>query len=146
MPWIARRASALSLPLLLAALVSCSDNNVEKRGTAPPLDRSRMSPQERIFDAAKRGDVKELDRLVASDPALVKARDNQGQTPLHYTALSGNPAAAQLLLKKGADPLAKDHEEHTAAYYASEVRAAPEVSKVLWSAANAAAVKQAPPK
>jgi len=62
-----------------------------------------------IHDAARKGDVKKLKELIASDPKLVSSLDGKGNTPLHVAALHGEVAAAQILLDAGADINAKNH-------------------------------------
>lgn len=62
-----------------------------------------------IHDAARKGDVKKIKELLASDPKLVNSLDSKGNTPLHVAALHGEVAAAQVLLDAGADINAKNH-------------------------------------
>lgn len=66
--------------------------------------------------AARLGWIEELQRLLASDPALVHARGGDGQQPLHEAK---TVAIADLLLDRGADVNARciDHQS-TAAQYA----------------------------
>jgi hypothetical protein len=40
-----------------------------------------------IWDAAKAGDLAEVERLVGQDPGLVNAKDWRGYTPLLYASL-----------------------------------------------------------
>lgn len=56
-----------------------------------------------IHDAARKGDVKKIKDLLASDPKLVNDRDKNGDTPLHQAALHGQSEAAQVLVDAGAD-------------------------------------------
>jgi ankyrin repeat protein len=62
-----------------------------------------------IHDAARKGDVKKLKELLASDPKLVSSLDGKGNTPLHMAAFHGEVGAAQVLLDAGADINAKNH-------------------------------------
>jgi len=142
-----QRVAGSLFALLAFAGLGCSSREVVVEGTGPTAEqRARMSPTEKVFDAAKRGDVATLKAVIAADPNLVNAKDNQGQTPLHYTAVCMNPEAVKFLVEKGADPLAKDLEERTPSMYATEMRARPGVSKALGDAANAAAMaKRAKP-
>ncbi len=43
-----------------------------------------------IHDAAKQGDLEKVRALVDAEPALVAAKDQGGQTALHWAALSEN--------------------------------------------------------
>jgi ankyrin repeat protein len=55
-----------------------------------------------ILNAAARGDLPTLERLLYEDPALVHDRDQYNKTPLHYAAEHNQAAAAALLLDQGA--------------------------------------------
>ena len=86
---------------------------------------------EGIMDAASRGDVDKVRKILNQKPDLVNARDANGATPLHLAAnpLSrgsmwafGNyPETVSLLLNSGAEVNAKDNEGatplHNAAYF-----------------------------
>jgi ankyrin repeat protein len=62
-----------------------------------------------IHDAARKGDVKKVKELLASDPKLVSDRDKSGDTPLHVAALHGQLAVVQVLIDAGADVNAKNN-------------------------------------
>jgi ankyrin repeat protein len=62
-----------------------------------------------IHDAARKGDVKKIKDLLASDPKLVNDKDKNGDTPLHQAALHGQLATAQALIAAGADVNAKNN-------------------------------------
>jgi uncharacterized protein len=66
----------------------------ELRAARPELD---------VFEAAALGDVPQLRTLLDADPALVGAWSADGFTPLHFAAFFGHPAAAGLLIERGAD-------------------------------------------
>ncbi|HBI44729.1 MAG TPA: hypothetical protein DDY78_18035 [Planctomycetales bacterium] len=61
---------------------------------------------EPIHDAARKGDVAEVKRLLEQDPKLANLEQsrskNNGVTPLHYAAEEGHKAAAKVLLAFGA--------------------------------------------
>ena len=56
-----------------------------------------------IHQAAAKGDLQKLEEFLAKNPALVDERDFEGLTPLYYAVDSGNLAAVEFLLSKGAD-------------------------------------------
>jgi uncharacterized protein len=57
-----------------------------------------------VFEASTLGDVSRLRALLASDPALAQAFSNDGFTALHLAAFFAQAAAAEELLRRGADP------------------------------------------
>jgi ankyrin repeat protein len=63
--------------------------------------------------AAERGDPVQLAQLLISYGGEVNAKDNHGETPLHFACLAGNVAIAKLLISKGADLNAADSEGST---------------------------------
>lgn len=65
-----------------------------------------------IIKAAKAGDLDKLEKLVATDDALVHARDTDGSTPLHCSAWKGHREIVAFLLKAGADANAQNSNEH----------------------------------
>lgn len=56
-----------------------------------------------IHDAARKGDLKKVQAILASDPKAVNAQDNAGDTPLHQAVLHGNYKVAEALIAAGAD-------------------------------------------
>ena len=56
-----------------------------------------------VLEAAALGDVDELARILAADPAAVAVWSPDGFTPLHYAAFFGRPDAACVLIDAGAD-------------------------------------------
>jgi ankyrin repeat protein len=63
-----------------------------------------------IHDAARKGDMKKLNALLAGDPKLVSDKDGDGNTPLHLAAKYGQLDAAQALVAAGADVNVKNTE------------------------------------
>ena len=57
-----------------------------------------------VFEAATLGDLEQLRKLLAGDPALAKAFAPDGFTALHLAAFFAQSDAAQVLLRAGADP------------------------------------------
>ncbi len=62
-----------------------------------------------IQDAARKGDVKKVKELLASDSKLVNDKDKNGDTALHQAALHGQLAVAQVLIDAGANVNAKNN-------------------------------------
>ena len=56
-----------------------------------------------IHDAARKGDVKKIQEILASDPKALNSQDNNGDTPLHQAALHAQLKAAEALIAAGAD-------------------------------------------
>jgi len=65
-----------------------------------------------LVDAVRRGDVQEVARLLAAG-ANPNVKDLDGKTPLHIAAEQCNADIAELLLKHGADPNARDEHGFT---------------------------------
>jgi hypothetical protein len=61
-----------------------------------------------FFSAVERGDAESVRVLLEAEPALVRARDDTGATPLHVAAFHGQRSVAELLLAAGADINARD--------------------------------------
>jgi len=61
-----------------------------------------------IHEAAKRGDLDEVMRLVQGDPELVITIDDREKTALHHACWNGHVGVARYLLDRGADVDAKD--------------------------------------
>jgi ankyrin repeat protein len=55
-----------------------------------------------LFAAIKSGDVGRVRELLTSDPALVRVKDKDGATALHYATLNGYREIVGLLLENGA--------------------------------------------
>jgi ankyrin repeat protein len=62
-----------------------------------------------IQDAARKGDLKKVKELLASDSKLVNDKDKNGDTALHQAALHGQLAVAQALIDAGANVNAKNN-------------------------------------
>ncbi len=56
-----------------------------------------------IFESAALGDVAQLNKLLANDAEMVKARGADGFTPLHLACFFGQFEAAEILVRHGAD-------------------------------------------
>lgn len=78
-----------------------------ERSRVPTRPNTQSAPGAASFFAAcSAGDLVTLSALLEKEPALVRARDHEGSTPLH--AAIAHPAAIRLLLQHGADPNARD--------------------------------------
>jgi ankyrin repeat protein len=71
-----------------------------------------------VFEAAGRGDLAAVQALVSADSALVAARDEAQNTPLHFAARGGNADIVTLLLARGADVNAANYQQETPLHWA----------------------------
>ena len=67
-----------------------------------------MSEFEKLIDAAKRGQVDEIEQLLGAQPELINKKDASGATALHYAAFAAHRLAVQFLVRHGADVNARD--------------------------------------
>jgi ankyrin repeat protein len=51
-----------------------------------------------IHNAAKSGDLEKVKALLKDNPDLVSSKEDNGETPLHWSALMGHKDVAELLL------------------------------------------------
>jgi ankyrin repeat protein len=58
---------------------------------------------EPIHDAARKGDLKKVQEILASDPKALNLQDKNGDTPLHQAALHGQYKVAEALIAAGAN-------------------------------------------
>ena len=56
-----------------------------------------------IHDAAREGDLNKVQQLVEREFVSVNAKDNTGETPLHWASRKGHMSVVKYLLGKGAD-------------------------------------------
>ena len=66
-------------------------------------------PNEDLIDAARRGDLAAVEKLLAHAPAPdIEAKTPYGQTPLYVAAMNGHEPVVKLLLAKGAKTAVTD--------------------------------------
>ncbi|GMU93072.1 MAG: hypothetical protein AMXMBFR4_21300 [Candidatus Hydrogenedentota bacterium] len=80
-----------------------------------------------IHDAALKGDIQTVRRMLEADPSLIHARTPLEKTPLHQAITSGNDELIQFLIERGADVNARDKTGltplHVAAWWMATRRA-----------------------
>jgi hypothetical protein len=67
-----------------------------------------MTRHVEFFAAVASRDTARVREFLSSDPTLVRARDDEGATPLHLAAEQGHRDVVKLLLEAGADINARD--------------------------------------
>jgi ankyrin repeat protein len=72
-----------------------------------------------IFEAVAGGDLDRVRALLAEDSELIRARDDQQRTLLHYAARGGAVQVGMLLLTHGAEIDAQDHDRESPLHYAA---------------------------
>ncbi len=93
----------------------------------------KAAPRKSIHEVARDGDLTALDRMLAEDPGLVSSLDEDRATPLHSV---GSAAAAESLLKKGANPNATNKHGGTPLHLAAMSGNEGLVSALLAAGAN----------
>ncbi len=77
------------------------------------LSRLGERRKTKLLEAASRGDLETVDRLLAKGLS-VNTRDKHGMTPLMYAAAAGSYGVVRYLLKRGADANARNSNGSTA--------------------------------
>lgn len=85
-----------------------------------------------IHQAAGKGDLAAIKKLIEAEPKLVSAKDDGGASPLHFAAAGAHNEVIAFLLSKGADPNAATLYGFTPLHY-SIMRGHLETSKLLVS-------------
>jgi len=75
----------------------------------------------KIHNVALQGDLARIKLLLAKDPSLANATNQNGRTPLHYAAYEGHKKIVMLLIAKGAKVNAKNDRDRTPLNIASIV-------------------------
>jgi len=89
-----------------------------------------------VFEAAALGDIARLRSLFAGDRDLGKAQSSDGFTPLHLACFFGQPEAAEILVRQGADANAISPSRIAVIHSAAASRDATIVKLVLQAGAN----------
>ncbi|MBI4027589.1 MAG: ankyrin repeat domain-containing protein [Verrucomicrobia bacterium] len=110
----------MKLLLAMDTEIKKADIHTKNKSGRTPLDLAAVKGDTEImelllakgakltfFAASALGRVNDMALFLQADPALVNVRDDQGRTPLHYAAQTGQTKAAQWLLDRGADVNAK---------------------------------------
>jgi protein arginine N-methyltransferase 2 len=95
-------------------------------------DSQQDTPNARLLAAAERGDVEEVERLVAGDPSEANpdcARAEDGASPLMLAAENGHAAVVAALLRAGASWNLLDDGGHCAGEYSGGQH--PEITQML---------------
>lgn len=77
-----------------------------------------------IHQAAMKGDLAGVKKILAEKPDSVNSKDKDGKTPLHLAVQSGNKDVIEFLLAQGAEIDAKDNKENTPLHNALALRRA----------------------
>jgi ankyrin repeat protein len=72
-----------------------------------------------IFTLVEDGAIEQVKEMLIADPALVKAVNKDGWTPLMQSAYAGQAEIMAVLLAAGSDVNARCHDGDTAMHYAS---------------------------
>jgi serine/threonine-protein phosphatase 6 regulatory ankyrin repeat subunit A/serine/threonine-protein phosphatase 6 regulatory ankyrin repeat subunit B len=100
--------------------------------SAPALSQGTAASKEELFDAAKRGDLNKVQKLLAQG-ADVNAKRNDGATPLMMAAYHGRMDVCELLISKGADINSQDEDGKTALMWTASDHRHTDVCELLIS-------------
>jgi ankyrin repeat protein len=99
------------------------------------------SGKEELLNAAREGDVEELEHLLSKHAAAVSCPDEvTGKKALHSAAANGHTHAVEVLLDHGADPSARNASHNTPLHFAALTGQAEATRSLLQRGADAHAV------
>ncbi len=103
--------------ILRASINQGADFRIQVQEEAParPMDPKVAS----FLSAVRAGDTKAVEKSIAAEPELAKAKDSAGSTALHHAAGFGSLSTMKELLAKGADVNAKNRRKSTPLFWAS---------------------------
>ena len=109
--------------VLAIAFVLCGSSRAASQSASPPPGptpsaTAAASAGDTIHQAAMKGDLEAVKRLVGADAALVAAPGLDGITPLAFAAAFGRTEVVAFLVDRGADVNARDRRGITALYVA----------------------------
>lgn len=67
-----------------------------------------MNELERLIEAAKQGNLADVQAVLGGNAAMINQRDPSGATALHYAAFAGHRSVVQELIRQGADINSRD--------------------------------------
>jgi len=67
-----------------------------------------MTDLDNLFEAAQRGDLEGVKRLLEKNSGLARESDGAGATALHFAALNGHRRIVELLVERGANVNGRD--------------------------------------
>jgi uncharacterized protein len=100
----------LALIVLVTAVAGCIGPAGPASAQTPPSERE-LRIYAGLHDAASRGDVAEIEKLIA-EGEKPNIQDSNSRTPLHVAAFLRKHDAARALLRLGANPNALDAERY----------------------------------
>jgi ankyrin repeat protein len=74
---------------------------------------------QQFLNAAKSGNIGQIDQLITNDPSLINAKNNNGLTAIHMAAGGGHNVAIDHLILKGSDVNVKTSDGSTAIHIAA---------------------------
>ena len=94
--------------------------------------------QDELFAACKNGNLEAVQRILNSTLSstveeIVKARDNQHNTPLIWASICGHFEIVELLLSKGADINDQDEDGQSSLFYLSSAGKEEAILKLITS-------------
>jgi ankyrin repeat protein len=140
----AGRAALAGVALAGGALAACAapawaQGNAGQDSRAAvrvPATRAAAVPAQQVVQAAQRGDLAELRRLLAAG-GDANATSGDGMTPLHWAAERGDSAMAAALLRAKADPSAATRiGAHTPLHIAARTASVAVARQLLAAGAN----------